>query len=64
MSGNKIKSLDGRAAINLDEPLKDDLKRLSEENKRLVSENEDLKKTLKELISDVDKVIELLKGNK
>jgi hypothetical protein len=41
---NKIESLNNIAAVNLDEPCRDDLKRLSDENKRLVQEIKTLKK--------------------
>lgn len=40
---NIIKLLNKICAVNLSEPCRDDLKRLSDENKRLVEENEEFK---------------------
>jgi len=63
-----IQELDGVAAVNLDEPTKDDLKRLSDENKRLVMETNELlfeNKHLKIAINDIyyfaDKLHTLIK---
>lgn len=61
---NKIESLNGMAAVNLDEPLKDDLKRLSDENRRLVIENEHLKKILNDAIKDAEYILRILEKGK
>ncbi len=44
---NIIKLLNKICAVNLSEPCRDDLKRLSDENIRLVKENEELKNDLR-----------------
>ena len=63
-----IQELDGVAAVNLDEPIKDDLKRLSDENRRIVMETNELlfeNKHLKIAINDIhyfaDKLFTLIK---
>lgn len=59
-----IKLINKICAVNLSEPCRDDLKRLSDENKRLLKENEELKQSLNDIFEYADKLITFIKNKK
>lgn len=61
---NIIKLLNKICAVNISEPCRDDLKRLSDENRRLVIENEHLKKILNDAIKDAEYILRILEKGK